>query len=324
MIVTTPILKGLKKIKPDLFIGILANQNNIEIIKNDPNVNKIHMIPSNWWEFWTEIRNIRRERYDLVFNFVFIKMTLNGILVNMIAPKSIKVGQGEQRYKFYYNKLLSIQRHSEPMVNVLMTFVREAVGVEIEPLNYDYEINIDETTRSNVLSFLKNNHLTQRSVHNPKELPYIVFNLSVNDTARQFSIEQAFALGKYLDSRTDFRTILLHMSSDNVMNSTKKLLVEGTKCIAFPENRDASLLEIAFLIGGALAVITPDTSIVHFASAAKTPVLGFYATLLHEWLPYKVMNSIIVADKNCPVSSIPVPLMIESVQKFLINLPILI
>jgi ADP-heptose:LPS heptosyltransferase len=109
------------------------------------------------------------------------------------------------------------------------------------------------------------------------------------------------------------------------MLSVKEQLAKKTQCLVFPEQyEDASLLEIAFLIEGALAVITPDTSIIHFASASKTPVLGFYASLLHEWFPYKVKNKIILTDKNQPVSSTPIPIMIESIKEFIatLSLPI--
>jgi ADP-heptose:LPS heptosyltransferase len=325
MIVTTPILRGLKIVKPDLFIGIVASSKNVEIIKNNPNVDKIYVLPSKWRHLWNEIKKIREEGYNLVLNFVFIKMTLGGIFINLIAPKSIKIGQGEQRHKFFYNRLLSVERHSRPMVEVLMNYVKEAIGIDIAPLNYDYEIITDEKTRAGVLSFLDKNNLIQRQLKNVKSLQYIVFNLSVNDTVRRISNEQAFAIGEYLNSRTEFRTVLLHAPNDSLMLSVKEQLAKKTQCLVFPEQyEDASLLEIAFLIEGALAVITPDTSIIHFASASKTPVLGFYASLLHEWFPYKVKNKIILTDKNQPVSSIPIPIMIESIKEFIatLSLPI--
>lgn len=322
MIVTTPILKGLKKAKPDLYLGIVANSKNFEIIKNNPNVDRIYMLPSNWWILWKEIKNIRKEEYDLVFNFVFTRMTVGGILANLIVPRGIKIGQGDQRYKFYYNRLLSLQRHSKPMVDVLMNFVKEAIGIDISSLNYDYEIHTDEIARTNVLSFLKKNQLVQRQWQIIKGLPYIVFNLSVNDTARQLSHEQVLAIGEYLSTHTEFRTIIIKAPNDSSILSAKNKLIENTQCIAYPEHGVASLLEISVIIEGAMAVITPDTSFIHFASAAKTPVFGLYATLLHEWLPYKVMNKIIVANKEHFVSKLPVQDMVDALHKFLSNLPI--
>jgi ADP-heptose:LPS heptosyltransferase len=108
------------------------------------------------------------------------------------------------------------------------------------------------------------------------------------------------------------------------MLSVKQNLVQRTKCVSFPGQRDASLLEIAALIEGALAVITPDTSIIHFASAAKTPVLGFYTQMqdVHEWLPHQVKNRLVLSSKNEPTSAIPISNMIHAIDDFLLELDI--
>jgi ADP-heptose:LPS heptosyltransferase len=106
------------------------------------------------------------------------------------------------------------------------------------------------------------------------------------------------------------------------MVSVKQNLVQRTTCVSFPGQRDASLLEIAALIEGAFAVITPDTSIIHFASAAKTPVLGFYTQMqdVHEWLPHQVKNRLVLSSQNEPTSAIPISNMIQAIDDFLLEL----
>ncbi|MDP4221535.1 MAG: glycosyltransferase family 9 protein, partial [Bacteroidota bacterium] len=51
-------------------------------------------------------------------------------------------------------------------------------------------------------------------------------------------------------------------------------------------------------------VITPDTSIVHLASAENKPIVSFHLTA-GEWLPYKVDAFVILPVKGEPISSIP-------------------
>ena len=84
------------------------------------------------------------------------------------------------------------------------------------------------------------------------------------------------------------------------------------------------MLEVASLIEGAIAVVTPDTSIIHFASATTTPVVGFYTKMqdVHEWLPHRVNNRIIISAENEPTSSIPIPDMIGVIDDFIKELNI--
>jgi ADP-heptose:LPS heptosyltransferase len=100
--------------------------------------------------------------------------------------------------------------------------------------------------------------------------------------------------------------------------------MKNSHCLSFPEQGDASLLELAAIIEGALAVITPDTSIIHFASATKTPVVGFYTQMqdVHEWLPHQVKNRVVISSKNEPTSAIPIPKMINAIDDFIKELDI--
>jgi ADP-heptose:LPS heptosyltransferase len=84
----------------------------------------------------------------------------------------------------------------------------------------------------------------------------------------------------------------------------------------FPTKGTASLLEIASLIEGARCVITPDTSIIHFASAFKTPVVGLFTPLqrTHEWMPYHVRHQSVLAEEMKSVNTIPLGTIVRAVD----------
>jgi ADP-heptose:LPS heptosyltransferase len=322
MIVTTPIFKGLKDANPHLRIGVLASQTNAEIIRHNPYVDKIHILPKHWWQLWWEIIKARKEQYDVVLNLVFNRTTSGGILSNLIAPKGIKVGQGDGKYRFYFNRLLKLSRITDHMVETLVMVIKDVFNVSLEQYPLKYEITVDELSKNSVKRYLVEHNLRSKYITDDKKYPYLVFNLSANDSVRRISAEQANAIGQYLGSITAFRTILLHAPNDLLMLSVVQQLASTARCLPFPEQGNSTLLEIAALIEGASVVITPDTSIIHFASAMKTPVLGFYTEQqgMYEWLPYQVHNSIVKAINNGPTSSIPVDSMIEEVKKFIIDM----
>ena len=270
-----------------------------------------------------EILRVKSEHYDVVINFIFNRTTTCGILANIICPSGIKIGEGFEKHKFYYNRLLKLPRSSNHMVETLSLFIEETFGNKIDPSKLSFDIFIDEKTKIKTLKYLQKNNLKSRNHLDKKLYPFVVFNLSATDNERRISAEQAFEIGKHLAAHKEFRTVLIHAPNDNIMSEIKSRLTNITDCLPFPEKGTASLLEIAALLEHATAVITPDTSIIHFASATKTPVVGFYTQLqrTHEWLPYQVKNRIVFSE-NEPTSAIPIPKMINAIDDFIQELNI--
>jgi ADP-heptose:LPS heptosyltransferase len=319
MIVTTPIFRSLKRINPSLTIGVFASETNADIIRYNPYVDSVYVLHSNWFKLIGEILKARKERYALILNLIFNRTTSGGILANIVSPSGIKVGQGDEKYRFYFNRLLKIRRTNRHMIDSFVYIINEVFAIQLEPDQLDYEIYVDEKTKNEVRKYLLKNSLQERSQSLSGKSCYLVFNLSANDSVRRISADQAYALGNHLGSITSFRTVLLHAPLDPAMLVVKQNLVNNSGCLSFPERGNASLLELASLIEGALVVVTPDTSIIHFASAMSTPVVGFYTRMqdVHEWLPRSVKNRVVLSSAHEPTGSIPIPEMIQAVDEFI-------
>jgi ADP-heptose:LPS heptosyltransferase len=208
------------------------------------------------------------------------------------------------------------------MVETLAMIIKDVFNVSLEQGQLKYEIYYDELSLGNVKSFFVKHRLRSKDNTDEMKYPTIVFNLSANDAVRRISAEQAYSIGQHLGSIADFRTILVHAPNDLEMIPVAKKLAVNAECLLFPEHGISTLLELAALIECAMVVISPDTSIIHFASAMKTPVLGFYTEQqgMHEWLPYQVRQSVVKAIDNGSTSSIPIPIMISAIDKFLYSL----
>jgi ADP-heptose:LPS heptosyltransferase len=75
----------------------------------------------------------------------------------------------------------------------------------------------------------------------------------------------------------------------------------------FPATPD--ILDVAALLEYARLVISPDTSIVHIASAMGTPVVGLYsgmATFIPEWMPHGVPFRAVETADRTPLETIAV------------------
>ena len=319
MIITTPIFRNLKLLRPDLHIGVFGSPTNVEIVRHNPYVDDVYVLYSNVFRLLREIRRARHKQYDLVLSFVFNRTTTVALLARLAGPEALRVDHADEKYQFYFNRLVKTPRYSVHMAELLAAYLKEVFGVELPQKDLQFEIYLDELSKSAVDRFLEQHHLRRRSDHSSDFLPYIVCNLSATLAERRISLAQASALAGYVGRKTSFRTVLIHSPNDHVMGKAARTGSEFKHCLIFPRKGIASLLEIASLIEGAFCVLTPDTAIIHFASAARTPVLGFYATShdLKEWLPFRVPHDLLMAPLGQPVSSIPIEQMLHRTDEFL-------
>jgi ADP-heptose:LPS heptosyltransferase len=319
MIVTTPIFRLLKQANPALSIGVLASEANAEIIRYNPFVDDIYILHRKFFKRIPQLWRVRQKRYEIILQFVFNRTTRGALLAKFLASHSIKIGQGDPKYGFYFNALLAPPRFQEHMVNTLNFMIEHVFGLKIKSNELDFEIVLDSASLQTITNFAERHHASLRGGKATSHLPYIVFNLSATDAARRISVTQAVALIQHLSKDSRCKLILSASPFDKEMRALCRQLSEKGKCIIFPEQGTASLLELAELIKYAAAVITPDTSIIHFASATKTSVLGFFTPRqgMNEWLPYNVPHKLVTAEEEKNVSTIPIATMIEAVDDFL-------
>lgn len=313
IIVTTPVFRRLKILHPHLMLGVLASPSNAELIRNNPCVDKIHVLPNRWWQLPGFISETRREQYDVVLNFIFNRTTSGGVLANLIAPRGIKVGQGAEKYRFYFNRLVRLERGQDHMSAVLMKYADTVFGLKGLKIPSSFEIVLGDAEKRAVTSFLTETGLKRGS--------YVVLNISAAEKERKVSREQAFSLAHALSARCGEFVVVISSPADEGMRR-EIVSSSGARVYAFPPQGNTDMLTIAALIGESNAVITPDTSIIHVASAMETPVMGLYTPLrvTNEWLPYRVLHRIVLAPPNKPVTAITTEMIESEVKSFLMSL----
>jgi ADP-heptose:LPS heptosyltransferase len=321
MIVTTPILRALKKRNPRIRLGVIASRLNAEVLRKNPFVDNLYVLESNWFALAKQVLAIRNQHYDVVLNFVFNRTTSPGILANLIAPRGFKVGQGPDRYAFYFNRMVQIPRFEKHMVQSLAAMVEQTFGIRLAEDELSFELFIDDACRKSVDGYLAAKGLRRRSQTTGAGSPYVVFNLSAKDRERRISPDQAAAIAAHLSTRTGCRVIVLWAPGDKEMIDAVRERQEFANCFPFETTGRGPLGQLASIVAGAAAVLTPDTSIIHFACATKIPVLGFYTQLqgMKEWLPYNSAHEVVTAPAGQPASAIEIPLLIQKAESFVLS-----
>ncbi len=320
MIVTKPILRALKRRHPNLIIGVVTSPVNAEIIANDDWVDHRYVLKSNPVYLAKELLRARKEKYDVVLNFVFNRTTSGALLANFVSPHGIKIGQGNQKYAFYFNKLISLPPSDRHMVEMLSFYVSKVFLVTFTDDELKLFYSVDTTSFQRVNEFLEK-HMLNRHHHGLKANRYIIVNISVRDATNALSDEQIFALIAFLSRIPQFTTIIIYAPEDAVKAIRVREGAGMRHCLIYPEQGTAALAEIASLLEGAFCAVTPDTAVVHLASAMRTPVLGFFCSARAPlWRPYGVDHQMVIAESEQLVSSIPSTKMIEGVKSFLSTL----
>lgn len=127
--------------------------------------------------------------------------------------------------------------------------------------------------------------------------PFVLFNLEGGAPYRTVSYEKARQLVEVARQTTNLPIVLPY---DNFGREKAKRLVLEVENVYSLSNQ-TSILETAALIKRANLVISPDTSVIHIASAYDRPTLGLYITSFEnnvKWRPLSTKCKVIYVAKD--------------------------
>ena len=308
MLTTLPTIALLKRLNPAMEIDVMASERNRSVIEHDPNISRILPLRDRPDLFIQDIRTARANGYDVIFCCIFAKATKIGIIANMIGgDRAVKttVWRGEKYGRFFNVQSKSAQSAPsmwDKMINILPdTFDHELRPEDIRPY-----VAIDESSRRAAREGVKSIGMEGRK--------YIAVNLtSVRDRNRWTSGGYIALIAAALDHDPTLGVILLWMGAADralageIAEATELQERFRGRIGVYPPTRN--VLEIVAVVEGSHAVFSPDTGVVHMASATRRPVMSLHVAgtrSITEWRPYGVpYRALQSAFSNQPVSEIP-------------------
>jgi ADP-heptose:LPS heptosyltransferase len=287
MIVTLPIFGLIKQYYPQLEIHVACTHNNKVLIENNPYIDVIHIVPISLAQkpltHIQEILRLRKQSFDIIINCLTSSSSQNGVLVNLIATKnSIRVSSYEgDQYSCYYNAQSYKSADKINMWEKMFELIVDVLGIDYpqEELRKP-QLLIDSTYEISAKKTLQELELFDKA--------FIIINLSVRQSKNSCTVQQYETLISGLN-KLSIHVLLLWMPADKALKD-QLLLCNSPYTVAYPEGRH--LFEVCEVIKKALWVFTPDTGMIHIATAVHTPVFAVYqekgAIKQGEWWPYKV------------------------------------
>lgn len=273
MVLLTPLFRIIKEKYPDAEIEVVASRRNFNVIQNNPRLNRIIVYEKSPLKFLKSIRNIRQKEYDYLIDPKDHYSRESRILARFVKAKK-KIGFNGNNKKIYDFSIPSdidnAGLHSITRIFNSLKPLSISIGEKIPKP----ELFTNPESEKYVISFLSENEIEN----------FIMLNLSAGSQSRMLTIENwSEILEKIIYEN---RLVLSFTSTESEMASN---LLNKYKNLSLFKSR--SINDVISLVNRAELIITPNTSLVHIASAFDTPIIAFYSSNEEDKIKFSPLSS---------------------------------
>ena len=259
MIVNSLMFREIKKVYPDTKIGVITRGAAIDIIKNNPNVDEIYEYHKDRKKIKELALKIKEEKYDLLIDFSEMLRVNQMMLINLCGAR-INIGLDRKDWKLFDLSIESGKdfKWTEHITNRYLAYLIK-LGLKKESIDISYDI------------YLKDEKKYETFFYKIKENKKLILNPYGASKHKSFNIETLENIITYLKDK-DIAIILVYFGDKY---KELEFLEKKYKSVYIPKKIE-SILNTTILIKKSDYVISPDTSIVHIASAFNKKMITVY------------------------------------------------
>ena len=259
MIVNSLMFREIKKVYPDIKIGVVARGAAIDIIKDNVNVDKIYEYRKDRKKIKDLALKIKKEKYDLLIDFSEMLRVNQMMLINLCEAR-FNIGLDRKDWKLFDLSIESGKdfKWTEHITNRYLAYLIK-LGLKKENIDISYDI------------YLKDEKKYEDFFNEIKENKKIILNPYGASKHKSFNIETLENIITCLKDK-DIAIILVYFG-----DKYRELeALEKKYTNVYITKNITNILDTALLIKESDYVITPDTSIVHIASAFNKKMITVY------------------------------------------------
>ena len=259
MIVNSLMFREIKKVYPDIKIGVIARGAAIDIIKDNPNVDKIYEYYKDRKKIKDLALKIKEEKYDLLIDFSEMLRVNQMMLINLCGAR-INIGLDRKDWKLFDLSIESGKdfKWTEHITKRYLAYLIK-LGLKKENIDISYDIYLEDEKKYEAF------------FNEIKESKKLILNPYGASKHKSFNIETLENIITYLKDK-DIAIILTYFGDKY---KELEFLEKKYKYVYIPKKIE-SILDTAILIKKSDYVISPDTSIVHIASAFNKKMITVY------------------------------------------------
>ncbi len=249
MVISTILFREIKRVYPNIKVAVVSRGGALDIVKADNNVDKTYA-----YEKGNEndlAKEISKENYDVLVDFNEMLRVNQMKFINRCGAK-INIGLGKQDWNMFdisYSK--NIDEHISCMYKNILNIL------EIENPNVEPAFKIDENIK----------------IKDKIKEKLVLLNPYAASKHRSLNEENILKIGKLVLDKGDTKLVLIGEPSK--IDELKKYAdILGKDSVIIPETKN--ILDVAAWVDRSDFIISPDTSIVHIASAFRKPMIAIY------------------------------------------------
>ena len=259
MVVNSLMFREIKKVYPNIKIGVVARGAAIDIIKDNSNIDKIYEYYKDRKKIKDLALKIKEEKYDLLIDFSEMLRVNQMMLINLCGAR-INIGLDRKDWKLFDLSIESGKdfKWTEHITNRYLAYLIK-LGLKKESIDISYDI------------YLKDEKKYETFFYKIKENKKLILNPYGASKHKSFNIETLENIITYLKDK-DIAIILVYFGDKY---KELEFLEKKYKSVYIPKKIE-SILNTTILIKKSDFVISPDTSIVHIASAFNKKMITVY------------------------------------------------
>lgn len=290
VVLVSPLIEALKKNIPGLILDILIRKECLEVVSNNPDINKIHIINPVWKK--VSLKNLldnfrfislaRHNNYDYVVDF---RGELPEVVFSRLCAKNNLIGYDLPWIKFMFD---SVIRHSKNM-HMVYSFLEVArlFGIKCDCANVKMFLNKDE--KRGLDSALAENDIKN---------DFVIISPGASCSSKMWEEEKWGKVADFIIDKYKYSVICTGLRNENGIISK---ITYSAKNRVHNLAGKLSLTELAILIKYAKLIISVDSAAVHIASCFSVPTIALYGlTNPGEWGPFQEKENFIVIRKEFP------------------------
>lgn len=282
-IVSTGLLRAIRSLSPTLQLDVLASPRNADFFRRLPCVDEVLLFdkrsPRTFPAVW---RRLRAGRYDAVIDCMVTAPSMTGFLLMLSSGATRRVGVGGRGIDWGLTHPVPLA--AGHIIEAYAEFIR-AFGELPDAFDWRPEIPLGNA-RADVPAVWASSGRR------------VLLNVSAGEARRDWPDERYAEVARNLAGDDGVGVVLIGSPAEwSRVQSIADIAGLGA---AVPTPTLDRLFE---LIRDAHLLVTPDTSLIHMASAFRTPTVGlFIGGTSNQWGPFQIPGRILEGSDNSLLS----------------------
>ena len=312
-IVLTPVFNALHLINDKIEIDCFGYDASYDVLVGDRRLTKLYRYKQDF-SIIRLCKMMRQREYDLILSLTWRKGLREGLLALWgSVQKTVRVTiYRKPKYAPFWNKMIRVPNSVYHTAEKYLYLLEQLFEIN-KPLPVIMSIDVRSEATRRIEQFLEDSNIE----------PFILINLSAGDYEMTKDEMRCWTKAQYVELIS--RLLQTFPTTDFVLVSVPKDVVHArwiqAQCASqqvhlFPPT--SNVHDVVALVSKADLLISPDTSLIHMASAVGTPTVGLFSNKgkIETWGSYHVPNRMLAASPNdyrmTPLSKISVDSVLQA------------